>query len=56
MISIDVAKYRLDLNVSSEELEKRRQALKPRASLYTTGLLSHYAKLVTDASHGAVLS
>jgi Dihydroxyacid dehydratase/phosphogluconate dehydratase len=56
MISIDVAKDRLDLNVSSEELEKRRKALKPRAPLYTTGLLSHYAKLVTDASHGAVLS
>ena len=56
MISIDVANDRLDLNVSSEELEKRRKALKPRAPLYTTGLLSHYAKLVTDASHGAVLS
>ena len=56
MILIDVTKDRLDIGISKEEIERRRKTLKERAPLYTSGLLSHYSKLVTDASHGAVLS
>ncbi|EQD35430.1 dihydroxy-acid dehydratase [mine drainage metagenome] len=55
-IVIDISKNALDVKIGNEEMEKRKRAFRPRAPLYKTGLLSHYEKLVTDASHGAVLS
>ena len=46
---------RLELKVSDEELEKRRQAWKPREPKITDGYLLRYASLVTSANRGAVL-
>ena len=53
-ITIDAPKRLLQLNVSDEEIARRRaawQAPKPR---YARGVLSKYAKLVSTASMGAV--
>ena len=53
-ITIDAPARLLQLNVSDEELERRRanwQLPKPR---YTTGVLAKYAKLVSSSSVGAV--
>jgi dihydroxy-acid dehydratase len=53
-ITIDAKERRLQLNVSEEELARRRadwQAPPPR---YRTGILGKYAKLVSSSSIGAV--
>ncbi|KAM7197338.1 mitochondrial putative dihydroxy-acid dehydratase [Naviculisporaceae sp. PSN 640] len=53
-IVIDAEKRVLDLEVSPEELEKRRKEWKPPAPKATKGTLKKYAQLVSDASHGCV--
>jgi dihydroxy-acid dehydratase len=55
IITIDLSARRLDVEVTADELNARRaawQALPPR---YTGGWLARYARLVTNASNGAVL-
>lgn len=54
---IDVAQRRLDLDVSPEALEARLVAWRklPRHPA-ATGVLGKYARLVSDASQGAVTS
>jgi len=54
-ISINVPERRLHLEVSDEELKRRRAKWKPRAPKVTRGYLARYAKLVTSADKGAVL-
>ncbi|MCC6914574.1 MAG: dihydroxy-acid dehydratase [Rhodospirillaceae bacterium] len=54
LIAIDAAKGTLDLEVSKEELERRRAAWKPRKNEYRSGVLWKYAQLVGDACDGAV--
>ena len=55
IISINIPKRSLQLLVSDEELEKRRQNwVKPEPKI-KTGYLSRYAKLVMSANKGAVL-
>jgi len=55
IISIDIPKRSLQLLVSEDELQKRRQAwVKPEPKV-KTGYLARYAKLVTSANKGAVL-
>jgi dihydroxy-acid dehydratase len=53
-ITIDADALLLQLNISEEELAKRRAAWTPRASRYPRGVLAKYAKLVSSASVGAV--
>ncbi|SEM70617.1 dihydroxy-acid dehydratase [Nitrosomonas marina] len=53
-ITIDAGERLLQLNVSDEELEKRRAAWHPPAPRYTRGVLAKYAKLVSAASKGAI--
>jgi len=53
-ITIDADQDRLQLNISDEELEKRRAAWQPRQPNYTRGILGKYAKLVSTSSRGAV--
>ncbi len=53
-ITIDAEKRLLQLNVSEEELTKRRAAWKPPQPKYTRGVLAKYAKLVSSSSVGAV--
>ena len=56
IIEIDIPNNKITLNVSDEELAKRRAAWKPREPKITTGYLARYAKLVSSGAQGAVLS
>jgi dihydroxy-acid dehydratase len=53
-ITIDAPARLLQLNVSDEELERRRANWQPPQPRYTTGVLAKYAKLVSSSSVGAV--
>ncbi|KAI6085530.1 dihydroxy-acid dehydratase [Hypoxylon rubiginosum] len=54
-IVIDAIKNRIDItNVSDEELAERRKAWKAPIPKVRRGALAKYARLVGDASHGAV--
>ena len=46
---------KLELDVSDEELAKRKEKWQPREPKVTTGYLARYAALVTDSSKGAIL-
>ncbi|CEJ47434.1 dihydroxy-acid dehydratase [Umezakia ovalisporum] len=53
-ITIDASTRLLQLNVSDEELARRRANWQPRPPRYTKGVLAKYAKLVSSSSVGAV--
>ena len=55
-ITIDIPGRKLDLLLDKEEMASRRAAWKAPAPKVTTGYLSRYAKLVSDAKYGAVLA
>lgn len=55
-IVLDVDNRRLDLEVSDEEMARRREGWSPRPPRYTRGVLAKYAALVGSASKGAVTS
>ena len=55
IIKIDIPNYRIDLQVSEEELAKRKAEWKPKKRKIDTGYLSRYAYLVTSGNRGAVL-
>ncbi|MFO0542152.1 MAG: dihydroxy-acid dehydratase [Phenylobacterium sp.] len=54
IIFIDADAGVLDLEVDPEELERRRQAWKPRVTDYGSGALWKYAQIVGPAHQGAV--
>jgi dihydroxy-acid dehydratase len=54
IITIDVDKRRLDLEVDDAELARRREGWAPPAPRYTRGVLAKYARTVSSASRGAV--
>ena len=54
IISIDMNKYKIELEVSSEELAKRKAQWKPK-DRKLTGYLKRYANSVKSASTGAIL-
>jgi len=53
-IVIDVARQRLDLKLSSEEVTRRLSKWTAPQPRYRTGVLAKYASLVSQASTGAV--
>lgn len=56
IIHIDIPAASINLEVSAQELEKRRKAyVKPEPNV-KSGWLARYAKLVTGAENGAVMS
>ena len=55
IISIDIPNRKLELEVSDEELARRKAAWKKPEPKIKTGYLSRYAKLTTSASKGAVV-
>ena len=56
IISIDIPNRKLELEVSDEEIARRRAAwVKPEPKI-KTGYLARYAKLTTSASTGAVVN
>ncbi len=54
-IRLNVAEKTLELDVSPEELEKRKKGWKPVPHKFTRGVLAKYSKLVGSASTGAVV-
>ena len=54
-ITIDINAYSITLEVSDEELAKRREAWTAPAPKVSTGYLARYAKLVSSADKGAIL-
>ena len=55
IIKIDIKANTLNMDVSDEELAKRRKAWQPREPKVTTGYLARYASLVTSGNRGAIL-
>ncbi len=55
-IILDIPGRKLEVAISDEELEVRRQAWQPVAHPYTTGALAKYTRLVSSAAQGAVTS
>ncbi len=55
MITLDINNYKITLEVSDEELERRRAAWKAPEPKVKTGYLARYAKLVSSADRGAIL-
>jgi len=53
-ITIDAHKLLLQVNVSDEELGRRRAAWKQPAPRYTRGVLAKFARLASTASKGAI--
>lgn len=56
MIEIDIPANTISVEVSDEEMAKRRAEWKPRTPRVNTGYLARYAKLVSSGCKGAVLS
>lgn len=56
IIAIDINANTIQVKVSDQELAERRAKWQPREPKVTTGYLSRYAKMVTSADKGAVLS
>jgi dihydroxy-acid dehydratase len=54
MITFDIEKRRLDVDLSPEEIRERLEGWTAPLPHYTTGVLAKYARLVTSASEGAV--
>ena len=55
-ISINTESNSIDLHVSEDELEKRKQEWKKPIPNYTSGALAKYASLVGSAAEGAITS
>lgn len=55
IISIDIPNYSINLEVSEEELEKRRKEMPLKIKKNITGYLKRYSSHVSSADHGAVI-
>lgn len=55
IIRINIPEYRLELDVSEEELARRKEQWKPRSPKVKMGYLARYAALVTSGNRGAIL-
>ena len=53
-ITIDAEMRLLQLNISAEELQRRREVWRPREPQYIRGVLAKYSRLVSSSSFGAV--
>ena len=55
IIEIDINANAINVQLSDEELAKRRSQWQPREPKITTGYLARYASLVTSGNRGAIL-
>lgn len=55
IIKINIPEMTLNVEVSEEEMAKRREAWTPREPKVTTGYLARYASMVTSGNKGATL-
>jgi dihydroxy-acid dehydratase len=56
IITIDVEKRELRVDISDAELKKRKKGWKAPAARYTRGVMAKYARGVSSASEGAITS
>ena len=56
MISIDIPNHKIELQVSDEELARRKQTETPKVNTELTGYLKRYAKMVSSADKGAIIN
>ena len=55
IIRINIPEMKLDIDVSDEEMQNRREKWQPREPKVTTGYLARYASMVTSGNRGAIL-
>ena len=55
IISINIPELKLEIKVSDEEMQARREKWQPREPKVTTGYLARYAAMVTSGNRGAIL-
>ena len=55
IISINIPELKLEIKVSDEEMQARREKWLPREPKVTTGYLARYASMVTSGNRGAIL-
>lgn len=55
IIKIDIDNHSINVDISDEEMAKRKAEWTPRKPNVTTGYLARYAALVTSADKGAIL-
>lgn len=55
IISIDIPALKLEVKVSDEEMQARKERWQPRKAKVTTGYLARYASMVTSGNRGAIL-
>ena len=55
MITIDIQNYSISLDITNEELEKRKKEMQINEPKVKTGYLNRYAKMVSSADKGAIL-
>ena len=56
MISINIPEHKIELKVSNEIIEKRKQEMPIKVKTDVTGYLARYAKMVSSADKGAVIN
>lgn len=56
MISINIPEYKIELKVSNEIIEKRKQEMPIKVKTDVTGYLARYAKMVSSADKGAIIN
>ena len=54
IISVDAVNNTIEVEVSAEELQRRKEAWNAQPLKVSQGALYKYAKMVTDASHGCI--
>jgi dihydroxy-acid dehydratase len=54
-INIDIPNRKLELDISHQELQRRKQDWKPPKPKITTGVLARYSAMVTSGNKGAIL-
>ena len=55
IISINIPELKLEIKVSDEEMQARREKWQPREPKVKTGYLARYAAMVTSGNRGAIL-
>lgn len=55
IISINIPEMKLEVKVSDEELDARKQKWQPRKPEVVTGYLARYREMVTSGNRGAIL-
>ena len=56
IISINIPEYKIELKVSNEEIERRKQAMPIKVKTDVRGYLARYAAMVSSADKGAIIN